>query len=121
MKHRIVALAALAALIADSTLHASDVAPSPTEAVLVGSVTPSVRVVLISVFDGARNWASPTKATVPPGHYDLKVFCVFADLPPNKAIMGQKTISVEAGHVYEIVATRSENKKQCNLTLSSGS
>ena len=121
MKHGLVALANLALLVAGSTMRADDVTPSQTQAILVGSVTPSVRVVLISVFDGARNWASPTKATVPPGHYDLKVFCVFADLPPSKAIQGQKTIAVEAGHVYQIVATRSENKKQCNLELSSGS
>jgi len=121
MKHRIAATIGLAALVASTTLPALDVVPSPTEAIVVGSVTSSVRVVLISITNGgARNWASPTMATVSPGRYDLKVFCVFADLPPSKAILGQKTIDVEAGHVYEIVATRSESKKQCNLALSGG-
>jgi len=121
MKHGVVAMVNLVALIAGSTMRAEDVAPSPTNAVLVGSVTPSVRVMWISVFDGHRTYAAATRITVPPGHYDLQVFCVFADLPPKKAILGEQTISVEAGHVYEIVATRSENKKKCYVHLSSGS
>ena len=120
MKRVVVIIVALTALLAGATLH-SDEPPFPKEAVLVAGVTPDARIVVFTVNNGSRSWSSITKLTVPPGRYDLRAFCATADLPLSKAIQGNKTIAVEAGHVYEIVGTLSENKRRCYLALSSGS
>jgi hypothetical protein len=130
----------IAAIIAADTLRASDVAASPDGAVLVGTKTPYSRVLIVKVSNGARVWefagdgefsfststgrkTTGTKITIPAGHYDLSVICLVFNLDSRtmESAPGVKTISVEAGHVYEIVGALSANKKQCNVSLSSRS
>ena len=95
----------------------------PDGALLVGATSREGVVRILKLDNGARHWdfgptgrkTTGSSITVLAGHYELVVLCMFPT--QGVAAEGVKTISVDAGHTYQINGTLSSNKKACNVVL----
>lgn len=87
-------------------------------ALLDGSGTSGVRVLIESVDSGPRLYASRgklgTKVSIVAGHHRVSVMCEFTG---SKFLLlpAELTIDVQAGHVYQLVGTLAEGPQRCNV------
>jgi len=95
--------------------------PDDGKALLIGTDTPTPRVLFRTLDDGPMLWASPgtlgSKLSVEPGHHRLHVTCQFTSEGNTLVTAGNVEFDVEVGHVYDVTAILDQSGQKCDVKV----
>jgi hypothetical protein len=90
----------------------------PATSLLVGTTSPTARVLLKSVDNGPTLWAAPgvltTKATITPGVHKIEVMC--ESQGSLHFVTGELTLDVQPGHTYDLMGSLAPGAERCSVS-----